>query len=1009
MRKRLGAMGSTWVAVCLVAGSLAMSSPTQAQPSTPAADASDAALDPALITSMQRATTTSTRSTDPTVAVELLTADQAAVTEVVLAAGGSITGSVPGAVLQVRLPISKVRAVAANPAVSLARAPQRLKFAPSFPTDRNGERTFGPTTGQAPALTNADDWHAAGITGVGAKVGIVDYFDISLWNAAEQGTVPSVDNGHLFCKDTSGYSPSLCIGADIDDSQGSDHGVAVAEIIKDMAPGAELFIAQVATNSDLRDAIDFFAANGVTILSRSLINPYDGAGDGTGPTGATVDYAASKNMVWFNAAGNEGEDMYMRFSAADANGDRLMEFPDNGQPGTDELLRLDGINVAAGLYCWYLDGIRWTNDWYAPNGQLTDYRVEVYQPLDFSDIGGDHTNPTYPSGLERVDLYPFVAGTQYYVDYNQRNVTSSSKIGVNQDPLEMAGESWCNDTGVSYIQIRRDSATPVGNPVDTIEVAMSLGFVEWSYGNASGSASKMAVDSKSPNMVSVGAIDPPTFGIIAAYSSQGPTIDNRVKPEMSAPSCLTSTVTAPDCFNGTSAATPVAAGAAALMIGRNLALPGPALAALVRSAVVDRGDVGKDNVYGSGELRLPSPPPASASSAATTYIPLTPTRILDTRASTAVGPAVLRGPHTPSTIINLPVLGIAGVPGSGVSAVAINLASATTGMTGFVQALPTMSATAGATSSVNISTPGEARSNFAIVPVGVDGSISLFLQTGGNALVDVLGYFSVAPAPTVAAGRFVPITPERWLNTRDAGQLPVGFGAPRPATAGETVLVNYPSGSSVNLAQASALVVYVTSVSSVGSGFLRAQPAAASGLTSATVNYAGGRVAGNSAIIPLGAGNAISVITSAPSDVIVDVVGYITNGSAPAAATGKFVPITPVRAYNSSTSGGPLVADQARQIELSGPSLFFVPTGALAIVANLTVGQPSNAGFLKAYSLDDAPTTPPPTASVNYSAGLTAATGSLVKLSNLGKITVLASQNTQFYLDINGYFTGTTS
>jgi hypothetical protein len=51
---------------------------------------------------------------------------------------------------------------------------------------------------------------------------------------------------------------------------------------------------------------------------------------------------------------------------------------------------------------------------------------------------------------------------------------------------------------------------------------------------------------------------------IAPYSSQGPTNDGRVKPDISAVACVNSASYAPGCFNGTSASTPVVAGAVAL-------------------------------------------------------------------------------------------------------------------------------------------------------------------------------------------------------------------------------------------------------------------------------------------------------------------------------------------------------------------------------------------------------------------------------------------------------------
>ena len=65
----------------------------------------------------------------------------------------------------------------------------------------------------------------------------------------------------------------------------STHGNAVAEIVHDMAPDADLFLAYAETTSDLRAVVDWFASKGVTVVNRSQGAPLDGPGNGTGPLG----------------------------------------------------------------------------------------------------------------------------------------------------------------------------------------------------------------------------------------------------------------------------------------------------------------------------------------------------------------------------------------------------------------------------------------------------------------------------------------------------------------------------------------------------------------------------------------------------------------------------------------------------------------------------------------------------------------------------------------------------
>src|SRR5262249_47214116 len=128
------------------------------------------------------------------------------------------------------------------------------------------------------------------------------------------------------------------------------------------------------------------------------------------------------------------------------------------------------------------------------------------------------------------------------------------------------------------------------------------------YSQNAYSASGPAADSSSPGEVTVGAIDPPMGTTIAVYSSQGPTNDGRIKPDVGAASCVRSFTYRASCFNGTSAATPVVAGAAALMLSAQAASTPSGVKQYLLSNAVDRGTSGTDSIYGTGEVVLPSPP-----------------------------------------------------------------------------------------------------------------------------------------------------------------------------------------------------------------------------------------------------------------------------------------------------------------------------------------------------------------------------------------------------------------
>ena len=945
---------------------------------------------------------------EPTVTVELLTAGAATARQAVVAAGGQVTGEVPGYVVQARVPVSHVAELAAVPGVRYVQAPRRAGYI--TPPDRPTRLTSGPglgTTGDEVAITNADEWQAAGYDGTDVKVGIVDFFDLDQWNTvdqiAENGAVPNA--AHQFCQDSEVPPPSVFSycnsNGTINSDNGDTHGVAVAEIVKDMAPGAELYIATVATVSDLQAAITWFSTNGVTIITRSLGSAYDGPGDGTGLLDAVVDYATSKGITWFNSAGNDGQDAYMvRSVPTNLGGNGYVDF-DSG-PGTDTWLRLDGS-------CILLDGIRWANDWYLPTGQKTDYLIEFWQPKtglgDYSNFDDDHYNPTANVDAQHLDIDPDASGTQWELDANQRT-------GAN--PLEAEDTYFCPSNflgpffGVSFIRIKRNFNTLVGTTPDNMEIALAFGLLELDYYDTLGSAAKPVVDSKSVGLVAVGAVDPPAGTLIAGYSSQGPTTDGRIKPDVSAPSGFDS-VAYGETFAGTSAASPVAAGMAAVLQSAGLAAPGGPTAALVKHFVTDLGPAGPDNAFGTGKILLPAVPGSPGVTTNAKYVPLeSASRILDSRAAFHIGPAELVGPFDPETIVDLTVLNTGGVPASGVSAVVINLTSVNTSKTGYLQAFPYLRAAVGGTSTLNISTAGPARPNFAIVPVGVGGKISIYLHAGGNILVDVMGYFEDGQT-TSTDGRFVALAdPERWMDTRGINGAPlpdVFSGTPRLAAGGETLVVPTFATTAVPDTGVSALVVNVTAANATGTGYLRADPNGDAGPHS-TVNYTTASASANTAIVPLSNGDQlfdggeISVFASVGTNVIVDVVGYITDDTAAIASTGLFRPITPGRALDTRfPTANPFAAGESRTLGLTGLPEPAVPPGAAGVSANLTVVAPSASGYLKAY-----PNAEPGTSSLNFATGKTVANGALVGLSGTGTITLKMSAGGNVIVDVNGYF-----
>jgi hypothetical protein len=120
-------------------------------------------------------------------------------------------------------------------------------------------------------------------------------------------------------------------------------------------------------------------------------------------------------------------------------------------------------------------------------------------------------------------------------------------------------------------------------------------------------------DSRNPGMLSVGAVAFDTPTVIEPYSSQGPTLDGRIKPDLVAADCAPTTIDAAFC--GTSQSAPFVTGAAALLLEADPSLTPTTLAALLRQRAVPLGSPVPNSVFGNGRLSLgpiPETVPAAA-------------------------------------------------------------------------------------------------------------------------------------------------------------------------------------------------------------------------------------------------------------------------------------------------------------------------------------------------------------------------------------------------------------
>lgn len=269
------------------------------------------------------------------------------------------------------------------------------------------------------------------------------------------------------------------------------------------------------------------------------------------------------------------------------------------------------------------------------------------------------------------------------------------------------------------------------------------------------------------------------------------------------------------------------------------------------------------DVYGwISKSAYPDPSDAGAR-----LIPISPTRILDTR-SAPVPPDWPSGWALQSKWeLDLPVRGSLAVPNDpNITGVLVNITAVNVGGGyTYVAATPedTPAGSEPPTSVTNL-VGGQTKANTAIVPIGADGKIRLF-NSGSNThlIVDVLGYLQKGHAATSTTGRVIPLSaPFRAFDTRQPafGKAPLGFATSESwsfkAFADSVQLNGTPvTGQSALIGNLTATELAKTHPSTPGHSFLTVYPGDVALPNSSIVNFAQHEDVPNTALIKYGALN----------------------------------------------------------------------------------------------------------------------------------------------------------
>jgi len=260
---------------------------------------------------------------------------------------------------------------------------------------------------------------------------------------------------------------------------------------------------------------------------------------------------------------------------------------------------------------------------------------------------------------------------------------------------------------------------------------------------------------------------------------------------------------------------------------------------------------------------------AAAASTSGRFIATDPTRLLDTRAAIGVpGTSVIPAGGQ----IDVQMTGRAPVPATGVSAVVLNVTATASLGVGYITAWPT-GISRPPTSNLNIENVGQSIPNQVVVPVGPTGMVSFYSNGGGHLIADVAGYFTDTSAPQSSVGLFIPISPARLLDTRDATGVP-GTTAPG---AGQTVDVTIAGRGGVPAFGASAIVGNLTATESAAPGYVTAFPTGIAPPSASNLNLErAGQTIANHTTVRINNGG-VSIFTQSGTHLLLDVSGFYTS------------------------------------------------------------------------------------------------------------------------------------
>jgi spore germination protein YaaH len=383
---------------------------------------------------------------------------------------------------------------------------------------------------------------------------------------------------------------------------------------------------------------------------------------------------------------------------------------------------------------------------------------------------------------------------------------------------------------------------------------------------------------------------------------------------------------------------------------------------------------------------------ARVSSNGNQWSPISPARLLDTRAG--VG---LSGPFRDEVVRTVRLAGRGGIPEDAM-AVTANLTVTGATDSGYVSIGPSMTSSP-STSTINVKA-GQTAANGLTLRIGSADMVSAVFASSSGAsahlLLDVTGYYRIG----TTGSTWYPLTPTRLLDTRSGNGLSGSFKT-------GVVRTLQVAGRSAIPTDAIAVTGNLTATGASGSGYVSAGPTMTAAPSTSTLNLQRGATRANNVTLRLAAAGSAQLVFVGPAGssvhLLFDVTGYYRLGDGGA----KWYAITPTRLLDTRSGNGlsgQFVDARVRSFQLTGRGT--IPVDALAVTANLTAVGPTSAGFV---SSGPTMTSSPKTSILNVARNQTVANGLTLRTASLGTVGSVFQSPTSGaridqVLDVTGYF-----